>query len=50
MINNKYLRDAIVTAVIFMVIKLVIGNDYSQEAFLKVELGRASCLYPSIMY
>jgi len=36
MINNKYLRDAIVTAVIFMVIKLIIGNDYSQESFLRV--------------
>jgi accessory gene regulator protein AgrB len=36
MINNKYLRDAIVTAIIFMIIKLVIGNDYSQTSFLKV--------------
>ncbi len=36
MIKNNTFRDTIITAIIFMIILLVINNDYSEAAFVKV--------------
>ncbi len=36
MIKNNTFRDTIITAIIFMIILLVITNDYSEAALVKV--------------
>ncbi len=34
--HRNFFRDATITAIMFMVLLLVINNDYSEDAFLKV--------------
>lgn len=34
--KRNFLRDSIITAITFMIMLLVINNDYSEDAFLKV--------------
>lgn len=36
MINNKFLKEAIVTAIIFMLILLLMNGDYTESGFIKV--------------